>query len=318
MPKVSIIVPVYKTEKYIHRCIDSILSQTFSDIEVILVDDGSPDKCPKICDEAAEKDKRIKVIHKDNGGLSSARNDGTKCASGDFLFYLDGDDYMEENAVEHLLKIQEAYNADVVIGNYMYTYSDHEDVAVVQYPDLKILNRMEAMKLLMEGKIQTFAWGKLIRNDIAKKVSFPESKLFEDHFWTHLIFQNSSSVICTKSVVVYYRQRNDSISYTFNISRLDIVEGWKERINFLGDHYPELTNNYKRRCAEDCCALAWLVTLQMKHDKRQGFKILQKFINEYDLENYSDGKNKKLIASLKSSYLIYIVRAIFYKIFRFC
>lgn len=317
MPKVSIIVPIYKTEQYINRCVDSILSQTFSDIEVILVDDGSPDKCPEICDEAAEKDKRIKVIHKENGGLSSARNAGTAYANGEFIFYLDGDDYLEKNAVEHLLEIQKAYNADVVVGNYTYTYSDHEDAAATCYPDLKILNRSEAMGLLMEGKIQTFAWGKLIRSDIAKKENFPEGKLFEDHFWTHLIFQNSRSFICTKSVVVHYMQRNNSISYTFNISRLDIVEGWKTRIEFLENQYPELVNNYKKRCAEDCCVLAWLITVQMKHDKKQGFKILQKFIQEYQLENYCDGKNKKLLVTLKRNYTFYMIKAIFYRIVRF-
>lgn len=316
MPKVSIIVPVYKTEKYIHNCVDSILSQTFSDIEVILVDDGSPDKCPEICDKAAEKDKRIKVIHKDNGGLSSARNIGTKYASGDFLFYLDGDDYLKKNAIEQLVDIQKAYNADVVVGNYTYTYSDHEDIATACYPDLSILNRSEAIKLLMEGKIQTFAWGKLVRSDIAKKVSFPEGKLFEDHFWTHLIFQNSSSVICTKSVVLHYRQRSDSISYTFNISRLDIVEGWKTRIEFLESQYPELLDEYKKRCAYDCCSLAWLITVQMKHDKKQGFKTLQKFIQKYQLENYCEGKNKQLIETLKSNYKFYMIKALFYRVVR--
>lgn len=115
---VSVIVPVYKVEKYLHRCIDSIINQTYKNLEIILVDDGSPDNCGKICDEYAEKDNRIKVIHKSNGGLSSARNAGLDVANGDYVYFVDSDDYIDTKLVEDNLNLAIEHDADMVCFNY--------------------------------------------------------------------------------------------------------------------------------------------------------------------------------------------------------
>lgn len=314
LPKVSVVVPVYNVENYIKQCIQSIVHQTYRELEIILIDDGSADNSGKYCDQESQKDNRIKVFHKENGGLSSARNKGTENACGEFIVYLDGDDYLEQNAIEKLMQAQEEFGADVVVGNYAYTYDDHEDLADAFKFDLKPLNAREAVGLLTEGKIQTFAWGKLIKTDIAKMVHFPEGKLFEDHFWTHLIFHKSHCIVCIENVVVHYRQRNTSISYTYNLSHLDIVEGWKSRIRFLENEYPNLVDKYKERCAEDCCLQAWLITVKMKNSKKQGFKIIQNFIKDFGLENYCSGRNQKLICALKRNYMLYMLLAVFYKI----
>ena len=121
-PIVSVIVPVYKVEKYIHRCMDSILGQTYDNIEIILVDDGSPDNCPQICDQYAKADERVKVIHKANGGLSDARNEGLKHISGKYVFFVDSDDFIDRNAIKYMVDLAENYCADIVqcdreIGN---------------------------------------------------------------------------------------------------------------------------------------------------------------------------------------------------------
>ena len=118
MPKISVIVPVYKVEKYIHKCVDSILNQAFSDIEVILVDDGTPDRCGEICDAYGEQDSRVKVIHKENGGLSDARNAGMPHASGEYIIFIDSDDYIDVNMYEELLAAISSYVVDLVYSNF--------------------------------------------------------------------------------------------------------------------------------------------------------------------------------------------------------
>ena len=308
---VSIVIPVYNVENYLQDCVNSVLSQTYPDLQILLVDDGSTDSSGDICDAFAEKDKRIHVIHKKNGGLSDARNVGTAAAKGEFLFYLDSDDYLEENAIQALLDEQALHGADVVVGNYFYTYHDHEDAGQNKN---QILDRDTAIRQLMLGEIQTFAWGKLIRTELAKKHEFPVGLVFEDHFWTHLIFQDGNIVACIPQPLVHYRQRQSSISYTFTEKRLDIIKGWEARILFLQEEYPELLSMYLERCAKDSLNLAWLVLTRMKKKKRQGFLKIQLFVKENELCEKCCGSTYKLIKSLEASALLYACMAIGLKV----
>ena len=307
---ISVIVPVYNVQQYLPQCVESILAQTYQRLEIILVDDGSTDGSGRVCDELAQRDNRIQVIHKPNGGLSDARNAGTKVCNGTFVFYLDSDDYLEQDAIMALVSIQSESHAEVVIGNYFYTYSDREDIAQPETGTIQKNNRKEAISLLMQGKLQTFAWGKLIRADMAKRHPFPVGKLFEDHFWTHLVFQDCETVVYSSKPMVHYRQRGNSISYTFNLKRLDIIEGWRERIVFLQQEYPDMVEEYLHRCAGDTVSLAWLVLTRMKKNKKQGFMKLRKFTAEYRLEQYSEGKVKVLLTSLRKGNIQYSGRAL--------
>ena len=307
---VSIVIPVYNVENYLQDCVNSVLSQTYRDLQIILVDDGSTDSSGDICDVFAEKDERIQVIHKKNGGLSDARNVGTAAAEGGFLFYLDSDDYLEKNAIQALLDEQALHEADVVVGNYFYTYHDHEDAA---QNENQILDRDTAIRQLMLGEIQTFAWGKLVRAEIAKQHEFPVGLVFEDHFWTHLIFQDSNIVACIPQPLVHYRQRQSSISFTFTEKRLDILKGYSARISFLQETYPQLLTVYLERCANDAVSLAWLILTRMKKN-RHGFEILQNFIVEYNLTAHCNGKTAQLLRSIQHGRLAYAIRAIWYRI----
>ena len=302
---VSVIVPVYNVQQYLPQCVESILAQTYQRLEIILVDDGSTDGSGRLCDALAQRDERVRVIHKPNGGLSDARNAGTEACNGEFIFYLDSDDYLEQDAIMALVRIQSESHAEVVIGNYFYTYSDREDIAQPETGTIQKNNRKEAISLLMQGKLQTFAWGKLIRSDIAKRHPFPVGKLFEDHFWTHLVFQDCETVVYSSKPMVHYRQRGNSISYTFNLKRLDIIEGWRERIVFLQQEYPDMVDAYLHRCAEDTVSLAWLVLTRMEKNKWQGFLKLREFIVEYQLEQYSEGNVKVLLTSLRKGNIQY-------------
>lgn len=312
---ISVVIPVYNVEPYLEECVESVLNQTYADLQVVLVDDGSTDSSGSICDNLALRDRRITVIHKANGGLSDARNIGTAAAMGEFIFYLDSDDYLNTNAIKTLADTQTIHDADVVIGNYFYTYGDHEEEAISEMDTCCSFKREEAIKHLMIGKIQTFAWGKMIRTEIAKEHRFPVGLLFEDHFWTHLIFQDSNTIVCIPQPLVHYRQRNDSISYTFTEKRLDIIKGWEARISFLQEKYPQLLALYLNRCAHDIVLLAWLTLTRMRHNK-QCFKLIREFVKKYDLIKCCDGRTNSLVRSIQYGRFIYAINAIWYRIIK--
>ena len=313
---ISVIVPVYNVQQYLSQCVESILAQTYQRLEIILVDDGSTDGSGRLCDALVQRDKRVRVIHKPNGGLSDARNAGTEACNGEFVFYLDSDDYLEQDAIMALVRIRSESQAEIVIGNYSYTYADHEDIAQPDTGTIQKYTRKEAISLLMQGKLQTFAWGKLIRADIAKRHPFPLGKLFEDHFWTHLVFQDCETAVYSSKPMVHYRQRENSISYTFNLKRLDIIEGWQERIAFLQREYPDMVEEYLHRCAGDTVSLAWLVLTRMRKNKKQGFAMLRKFIRQYQLDGHCEGQTQKLVQALRQSNLQYSIEAVYFRITR--
>lgn len=305
---ISVIIPVYNVEKYLKDCMESVLAQTYTDFQVVLVDDGSIDGCPGICDAYAERDARVNVIHKANGGLSDARNAGTEAAEGDWIFYLDSDDYLEQNALETLVNIQKEYQSDIVVGNYSYLYEDHEDTSQTPYKGICVLNNHDAMEALITGKIQNFAWGKLIRADIAKRHLFPKGKIFEDHYWTHEIFAEVGTVVFCPSPLVHYRQRQNSISYTMNPERLDILEGWKIRTEFLGKDYPDLVIPYKEFIAKQFVSLAWLVMRRMKGEERKlAEERMVDFLHIFSVSEIQDEKTKCYIKAFYKNRVWFIV-----------
>lgn len=305
---INVVIPVYNVEKYLKDCMESVLAQTYTDFQVVLVDDGSTDGCPGICDAYAEQDARVKVIHKTNGGLSDARNAGTEAAEGDWIFYLDSDDYLEKNALETVVNIQKEYQSDIVVGNYSYLYEDHEDTAQTPYNGICVLNNHDAMEALITGKIQNFAWGKLIRAGIAKRHLFPKGKIFEDHYWTHEIFAEANRVVFCPAPMVHYRQRQNSISYTMNPERLDILEGWKVRTEFLGKNYPNLVTPYKEFIARQFVSLAWLVITRMKgNDKRTAENRMSDYLTESDFSAISDTNTTRLLKAFKKNILLFVI-----------
>ena len=314
--KVSIIIPVYNVEAYLSQCVDSVLEQTHQNLQIILVDDGSTDGSGGICDWYAAKDSRVTVIHKENGGLSSARNAGLPEVSGDYVFYLDSDDYLDHDAVAGLLEAQRASGAEVVVGSYLYTYEDREDVDSCSFLQDVTLSTWDAMEALAGGKLQNFAWGKLIRADIAKKHLFPEGKLFEDTFWTHHVFHECSSVCVLPRSIIHYRQRSSSISYSYTIKRLDVLEGWSERLRFFEESYPELVPVYLKQLVSSILGIAWLTLTRMKKNRAAAFKKLRTFSKTHGLEQYADQQNRSLIVALQRGEIAYGICAVLRKIMR--
>lgn len=255
VPLISVIIPIYMVEDYLERCINSVITQTYSNIEIILVNDGSKDGCGDICNAFQDRDERINVIHQSNGGLSDARNAGLKKATGDYIFYLDSDDWLKENCIERLVKKALEYDADIVQCNFYYTYPEHllqDDRGFIKGEHEKLLDSKEALERLIENvEVKNFAWGKLIRSELAKQEHFPKGKLFEDTFWTHRIIAKTKTYLALKEPLLFYLQRDSSISYgKFNKRNLDRLEGMLLRYNFISKNCPDLSQPMLVKCLD--------------------------------------------------------------------
>ena len=239
-PVISVIVPVYKVEEYLDECIQSIINQTYSRLEIILVDDGSPDRCPEICDDWALRDKRIKVIHKQNGGLSDARNAGLDICTGDYIAFVDSDDWIKPNMYQIMLdailrekadlctcNIISCYpNRQVSWGGKAYTVGDSEKMLDLLYSD---------------SVFPVCAWNKLSRKELWKNFRFPVGKICEDAFTTYLLIHKSERIVQITDALYCYRIRPQSImTASFSKKNMDEEEAWRNNYEFVKEHYPQL------------------------------------------------------------------------------
>lgn len=234
---ISVIVPIYKVEKYLDRCINSIVNQTYKNLEIILVDDGSPDNCPTMCDEWSKKDNRIKVIHKINGGLSSARNSGIEQYTGEYLTFIDSDDYIEPNYIEELYSTLNQHNADMSICGLNYF---NEDGSV--YQDIKSLSKQfykeDRFSLLLEHNITVVvAWNKLYKRHIFEKLKYPLNKKNEDEFVIYdIIDQCRNGIAITEKKLYNYINRANSIMTSMSTKGIfDAIEAFKSRFTKTND-----------------------------------------------------------------------------------
>lgn len=243
MAVITVIVPVYKVEKYLQKCVDSILAQSFQDFDLILVDDGSPDRCGEICDAYAEKDKRITVIHKRNGGLSDARNAGIDWAmehsGSEWLAFVDSDDYLHPDFFRIQLETAERESGDLVICDY-YDISNVGEIDETQHSFFDLAtedkNRMYEC-LCMNWRIVT-AWNKLYKKDIFAQLRFPVGKIHEDSFVIHRVLWNCHKAVFIPNRLYYYRHRNNSImAMETPKSRLDGYEAMVQQHEFGREHH---------------------------------------------------------------------------------
>ena len=240
---ISVIAPVYKVADLLPRCVDSILAQTYRNLEVILVDDGSPDNCGDICDEYAKKDRRVKVIHKKNGGISSARNAGIDICKGKYIMFIDSDDYISSTAIEHLYKDITSTGADISICDYV-SFSDRVKVKN-KYPkkvftvtgDDKYRYIAPSDVYSDYGVVSIVQWNKLFKAKIFKNLRYSEGKINEDEFIITSEFSLADKISYNLEPLYHYYQREGSTIHTFSINRLDIVDAWEERIKFYTEHH---------------------------------------------------------------------------------
>lgn len=290
---VSVVIPVYNIEKWLWQCVESVISQTYADLQIILVDDGSTDSSGKICDEYAANDSRIEVIHKENGGLSDARNAGTEMAKGEYIYYLDGDDWLDKDAIKTAVQFSYSHDCDVIQSGHWYASSDYlgfdkEFLSQSQQPF--VLNRVKAMRqLILNNYLKNFAWGKLYRTGIVKKHPFPVGKYFEDSFWQHLIIDESSNVGIIPQPYYFYRQRTESISGGVSLRSFDLIEGLENRLSFISEKYPSLYKVAARRLWK----AVWLLRFGINNSDPA---IRKAYISlEYNLINRHKKRHDKLL-----------------------
>ena len=234
---VSIIVPIYKIENYLHQCIDSILEQTFTDFELLLIDDGSPDGCPVICDEYAEKDKRIRVIHKQNGGVTSARNEGLYNAKGNWIIYVDGDDWIEPTYIEELYNTAIKNNADIAICGLRFAYEDGS--FVIEHPTVWDDNKSASLNRYI-ASTWTTACGSIYKSSLYrdKGIQNPISISYCEDF--HLMIRLcylADKVVSIDRPLYNYRQQSSSIMHSLNEKTWnDELTVYKEIIDFFRSH----------------------------------------------------------------------------------
>lgn len=237
---ISIVVPIYKVEKYLPKCIESILNQTFTDFELILINDGSPDKCGEICDQYALLDSRIKVIHKENGGLSSARNEGIEVAQGSYIGFVDGDDFIAEDMYETLYNNMINYNADISMCGYADVYSDRV-IGLNSSDKVYCWDRNKSIFELLRGKLYSVhAYTKLYKRDSFKHIRYPRGKVSEDAFVIIDILETIDKAVYTPKTGYFYNHRAESINTTaYREIDLTRIEAHMRNYKIIEKGYPQ-------------------------------------------------------------------------------
>ncbi|HFN1919043.1 TPA: glycosyltransferase family 2 protein, partial [Enterococcus faecium] len=304
MHKISVIVPAYNVEDYLENCLESISNQTHSNIEIIVVNDGSPDRSGEIAEEYKKKDMRLKVIHQVNGGLSAARNSGLDSATGDFVCFIDSDDWIEPDYLELLYFGTQTYGADISVLK-IKKISSLEQLKEHTIAERKweIFDREQAMKnLFINNKIGYSANNKLFNRNLFDNIRFPLGKLMEDKATTYLLIDHSEKVAVNSSAKYHYYQSPKSILRgSFNPRIFDSFEVHEDILIFIDKFYPELSINVRTRYVYE--AIRMMMTMiknnyTNKEDYLRSINILQRFEKEVKIDPDFSPKLKKLVKFL--------------------
>ncbi len=283
-PLVSIIVPVWNVEPYIRQCLDSILAQTHRNLEIILVDDGSPDGCPAICDEYAAMDERIKVIHKENGGVAQARNRGLRAASGEWIAWVDPDDWVSAHFIQYMLDNALQYNADIVICGRCEEYTGNRNVF---NPEFRKMNSEQAIKeLLRDDVIRNYLCDKFWRASLFQGIAFPENyRVCEDVALVYRLFLRAGQIVCCPEAHYHYRIRAEGLTHNIALSDdLQVYRTRRERQDVVLDVYPGLKEAFQYDCL---CAVisAWRSYYRFDRQQRRKNRAAYSEISAYVRQN---------------------------------
>ena len=290
-PLISVIIPVYQVEKYIDSCIESVVNQTYCNLEIILVDDGSPDNCPSMCDNWAKKDNRIRVFHQMNSGSGAARNVALDEARGDLISFVDSDDYIAPEMYEQLLKFM-TDEIDIVECEYI---SSGEDNILFDeiVDDVQIYSTEEAMKEhIRDHFFRQVIWNKLYRRSVIGDIKFPVGKKIDDEFWTYRVIAQARKLARTSCGMYAYRQQSDSIMHKkFTLERLQAIDAKCQRLELIQDQFPDLCSQARVNLWYTCLYLGQMSLKHMsKKEKKKAFEILNRAWNSYCV-TFKDMKN---------------------------
>ncbi|SHH68403.1 glycosyltransferase family 2 protein [Clostridium grantii] len=298
-PKISIIVPVYKVEPYIHKCVDSILAQTFTNFELILVDDGSPDNCGKICDDYEQKDCRVKVIHKENGGQATARNAALDIARGDYIGFVDSDDWIEPDMYELLYGMCTKNNCEISSCTMNIYYKDK--MIINGTHPLTIHNKSQAMEAIIKGDLyDEVVWTKLFKRELLEGMRFPVGIMYEDTAFTYKVIHKVGKVCCIGAPKYNYLKHDNSTMDRArkNIS-LDAIYVYEDMYKFIQFNYPYLIDLVVLKLANNCMRILNLILNSNNFEKyKKNYYKVGKILNSYfdktvKLEDYP--RNVKIL-----------------------
>lgn len=282
-PLISVIVPVYNVENYLDRCITSIVNQTYKNLEIILVDDGSTDGSWTKCKEWMGKDDRIVVIHKKNSGQASARNEGLRIARGGLIGFVDSDDYIDLRMYASMQRILADNEADIVECNMLKFYNQNEVTLPLESDEFIVMNREEALKdFLLEKHLQCTVPNMIIKADIAKNVLFDEGKTHEDILWPYWVFMLSSKVIYINTKYYYYYQRSGStMNKAYSEKRFDGLDALETRAELVKKDFPDLYHIATKSYLGACMYQYQFLCRQPKSEEYEGYKatLYKRFCN---------------------------------------
>lgn len=277
---ICVIVPVFMVSEYLDRCLESLVRQKYSNIRILLVDDGSLDESAVLCDKWANEDDRILVIHKTNGGLSDARNNGFRFADGGFISFIDSDDFISEDFYEIMLTTALQHDSDIVECDVAKVYESgkhedyHDDLAVSDYSATEGLSG-----LIDETAFHQHVWNKLYRREVVENIIFEVGKLNEDEFWTYQVFGNSKIITKINQTMYFYFQRESSImGQGYNLRRLDALEGKRNRQLYIEKNYPELALQARLDFFGSCIfALQSVIRYMSGTEKRKAVAVIKRY-----------------------------------------
>ena len=289
IPLISIVIPVYNVEKYLERCLESVISQTYSNLEIILVNDGSTDMSGEICNTYQKKDMRIKTIHKKNGGLSEARNTGIDIAKGEYISFIDSDDWVTTSYIEELYNLVKKYECDVAICSIKKTTKCKE------YRNLKnreiVYLNSEIVKQFLYQRISTSAYAKLFKKELWEAVRFPVGKIYEDVLPLYKVLSKCSKVCVTSQYCyMYYYREGSIVNQKFSLSKMDYVENCRKVLECVKCDYPQFQMAAISR-------LVWseihvLMHMENPHEYDKEYEMLMRDIKKYRYVILKDDDNK--------------------------
>ena len=314
---ISVIVPVYNVEQYLPKCIDTIVNQTYQNLEIILIDDGSTDNSGKMCDEYLSNDNRIKVIHKENGGLSDARNIGLNIATGKYITFVDSDDYIDKNYVEILYNLLVKNDADISVGRNYREYPE-KTVNMGINKEMLLTNEEALEKLLYEDDFDTSAWAKLYKKDLFNDIRFPKNRIYEDMATTYKLIDKASKIYLGSYPIYHYIVRGSSLSnQNYTEKNWDLILSNEEMSKYILKKYPDLTNAVKRRMVKSYLYVLIALICFEKKPTEDYYKLI-KYVKENRKEVLKDKKvSKKDRIYIYLSYIGFYGQKIFWKTYKF-
>ena len=276
----SVIVPVYNVEKYLKQCVDSIIKQTYKELEIILVDDGSTDSSGQMCEQYKEIDKRIKVVHKENGGLSDARNVGVSVATGEYIAFVDSDDCIHKDMYSILIELLEKYDADMAFAKWQ-EFFDEIPLESHDTEEVLVLDGIEGLEFLIYGKepyhITLSVWDRVYKRALVELLQFPKGKCYEDVVWSTEVFSHAKKAVYIDRSMYYYRRRSASIT------GVDISKGISNRV--LTDQIPQMEAQIDYLKSINQLEMADEITFYL-------YEVLLKYYSECNEKRFTENKKK--------------------------